>query len=287
MSSVLTATPTELDIIAVRQGLSWAQSWSNGPVLCRLGNGTMSFVVVNERRFLASWSWPLPQAEGMRFFLIPPFVANTINNPAAYNATALQVMLRKNLVGMVISAGREEFRLQWRWDPSTFKAPKAFDQMLKPPTEEMRMSYVTVADAVHLAIANLGQMSMEDGMGFEDAVIQIDFAPGQFNIQGQTVNEGTSQRYYFDPRLVLRSLEVSRGEAVGFSIQPVGKERAILFFTTQREHWRMHCAVLSIQRTAGAKPSTTLQVRESSPMKSNGVWVLPKGSYEKIRRGRF
>lgn len=276
MASVLTDHPIALDIKAVRKGLGWAQSWSSGTVLCRIHKERFQLIAVTQKEFLASWSWKLPGITTSAFFLIPPFVAATITNPMSYEAEGLEVMVRKTVAGLIIRQGKQEFRLQWRWDPSTFKAPPFFDQMLQPPTDMMKTPYVAIADVVHLAIANLGNIEGAQDINFDDAAIQIDFSPGQFNVEGKSVTADGNHRYFFDPRLVIRGMEVSRGDQVGFSIEPVASERALLYFTTEREGCHIHCAMLSSLYHSTNMPATTLTIRETRPPMADGAWILPR-----------
>lgn len=272
MPSILTDTPIQLDLTAVRKGLSWAQSWSTGPVLCRIRNQKMQFIAVNDRRFLASWAWDLPNTEANFFFLIPPFVIATITSPAAYDADSLQVIVRKNLAGLILGQGKQEFRLQWRWDAATFHPPPSFEQMLQMPTDILQAPYVAIADVVHLALANLViETSEHPG---EQAAIEIDFSPGQFNIDGLSVTMGQAHRFFFDPRMVTRGMEIARGDQIGFAMQPVSQDRVILYFTSERDGCRIHVAIFSLPSQNQSFATTTLTLQETPT--SGGVFVMPR-----------
>lgn len=271
MASILTTDPIPLDIQAVRKGLSWAQSWTSEPVLCRIKDEKMYLIAVSQQRFLVSWAWSLPGITNAQFFLIPPFVISTITNTAAYTADALAVMLKKNVAGLIIKQGKQEFRLQWRWTPDSFKAPKYFEQMLNPPPQMVQSSYLAIADVVHLAIANLGQINATEEVSFEEAVIEI-------NLPTDESDRPTNIRYYFEPRLVIRGMEVTRGDPIGFAMQPLEGNRAILHFTTQREDYFIHCAILSTAIKSAWAPSTSITVRETRPPMADGAWILPRRS---------
>ena len=76
--------PIPLDIVAIRRGLGWAQSWTSGPVLCVINDEKLRLVVVDQEHFLACWSLPLPGIQQTHFFLIPSFVSKTLaGQPAA------------------------------------------------------------------------------------------------------------------------------------------------------------------------------------------------------------
>lgn len=268
MSSVLTAKPIVLNIQAMRRGLSWAQSWSSEPVLCRIKDEKMYLVAVSQKQFLVSWAWPLPGVMESHFFLIPPFVISTITNPAAYSADGLAVMLKKNVAGMIINQGKQEFRLQWRWSADSFRAPKSFEKMLNPPANIVQSSYLAIADVVHLAIANLGNMNVSEEVSFDSAVIEVNLP--------MTEENPDNTRYFFDPRLVLRAVEVTRGDSIGFAMQPIEGKKAIVHFMTQREDYFIHCAILSTSVKSEWAASTTLTVRETRPPMADGAWILPR-----------
>jgi len=71
-------------------------------------------------------------------------------------------------------------------------------------------------------------------------------------------------------------MEIARGDQVGFSIEPVTPERALLYFTTEREGCHIHCAMLSSQFHATNMPATTLTIRETRPPMADGAWILPR-----------
>ncbi len=239
--------PIRLNPQATRLGLGWAQSWTNGPILCVITPEAMRFTVVGERRFVASWEWTEDTQAGYSFFLIPPFVASTLASQSAYEIRGLRVRINRTHVALTVRDPGGEYVIQWRWRATSFEAPPFFDQMAAPPTESLEEAYVAVADAVHLAIANLGRLEATEQVDRQDLAIMVDFTPGQFKIDGQPITASDEQRYYFDPRLIVRGLEIVRGRRVGFSLSetPVPGQ-AILYMASQRDRWGVHCALLSL-----------------------------------------
>jgi hypothetical protein len=283
MSIFQSTTSIPLNIEAFRTGLAWAQSWTpDGAVLCTLGHRTLRLTAVDDKKFLATWTYPMPNApDAPLFFLLPRFIVQTMCSPAVWNATGLQVILHKNLVGMIIHEGKQEFRLQWRWTASDFKAPRAFARMNLVPDIMTNAPYVAVADIVHLAIASLIQtLEAEEPTPQQDAVL-IDFAPSLLNIGGSTVSSGTNgttNQYYFNSRMVLRGLEIVRENQISFSIQPIrDNQQAILYFACRRKNWQIHCALLSVG-TKQVKTDIVMQIRETRPPMMDGAWVLPTRS---------
>ena len=240
--------PIRLNPETVRQGLGWAQSWTSGPVLCVATADALRFVVVNERRFIASWEWAEETDATYSFFLIPPFVANTLAAHTAYGITGLRVRTNRNHIALSVRDDQGEYVIQWRWQAAAFEAPPFFDQMSQPPQTTLEeKTYMAIADAVHLAIANLGRLEAMEQINRQNLAIVVDFAPGHFNIDGQPIVGHDAQRFYFDPRLIMRGLEVARGRQIGFALTPTDVPgQSILHMISQRENWRIHCALLSI-----------------------------------------
>ncbi len=239
--------PIRLNPQATRLGLGWAQSWTQGPILCVVSPEAIRFSVASERRFIASWEWSEETDSPHRFFLLPPFIASTLAGPAAYHIVGLRARINRTHVVLTVRDDYGEYVLQWRWQASAFQAPPFFDQMIHPPGETLQETYIAVADAVHLAIANLGRLEAMEQVERQNLAIAVDFAPGRFRIDGQPITLGDDQQYYFDPRLIVRGLEIVRGKHIGFSLaRTPTSEQAILYMTSQRDQWRIQCAILSI-----------------------------------------
>jgi len=240
--------PLRLNPQIVRQGLGWAQSWTDGPILCVITPESVGFAVVNEQRFVAGWEWAEDTGAPYRFFLIPPFIASTLSGHKAYEFTGLRVRTNRNYVAVTVRDAHGEYVLQWRWQAASFPAPVFFEQMVQVPEETVeRRTFVAIADAVHLAIANLGRLEAIEEFDRRQLAIVIDFAPGHFKIDGQPITLGDEQRYYFDPRLIMRGLEIVRGRHIGFSVASTTVPgQSILYMTSERDNWRLYCSMLSI-----------------------------------------
>ncbi len=256
----------------IRIGLSWALHWSSGPILCMILPKSTRLVVVNDHRFVASWEWFEETDAKPCFFLIPPFVASTLTSPASWDILRVDVSLRKNTVLMTMYDDFGVYVLQWRWDPWTFQAPEAFQQMMTQPEDMVQTEYVHVADAVHLAVANLGRMEGLERIQRERLAMAIDFTPGRLSIDGRQIVAGDSQRYYFDPRLVIRGLEVARARGISFSMARIASgEHAILYINSEREQWQVRCAILSLNIHETRLPS----YGEQAPDIYNGSRLSP------------
>jgi hypothetical protein len=240
--------PLRLNPQVIRLGLGWAQSWTDGPILCVITPEATRFVVVSERRFIASWEWAEETDSPYRFFLIPPFIASTLASHTANSITGLRARMNRTHVALTVRDDHGEYVLQWRWRAASFEAPPFFDQMAQTPNETMEeKTYVAIADAVHLAIANLGRLEAMEQIDRQNLAIVVDFEPGHFKIDGQPITVSGEQRYYFDPRLIVRGLEVVRGKHIAFSVaETLIPDQSILYMISERDNWRVQCALLSI-----------------------------------------
>lgn len=268
--------PIWLNPHVMRTGLSWALSWTNGPILCVVSPGSTRFIVVNDQSFLASWEWAEETGTESRFFLVPPFVARTLAGPAAWDLLRLRAALHRNNVALTLHDAGGEYLLQWQWDAHSFKAPRVFDLMTAQPKETLQAGYVAIADAVHLAVANLGRMEGLEQVQRERLAMLIDFAPGRLSIDGQEIMTGDPHRFYFDPRLVIRGLEIARGRTIGFAMTRLESTRqAILYMNSERDNWQVRCALLSIRLPPGTS-ITTYEVTERERARDGGGLISPR-----------
>lgn len=273
--SVFASKPIALDLTAMRTGIGWAQSWTKRPILCTISDGWMRLMVVENRRFLASWAWPMPDFEGKVFFLIPRFVAKTIASPATWEADSMEVVLNSRVVGLILREGQQEFRLQWRWNPHDFDAPPEFGMMSRIPDTIVRTPYIALADVIHLAIHNLVNTTVAENLLQNENAILIDFTPGQINIDGESIAHGRQSRYYFNPRMIIRGLEIVRERQVGFAMKRIGRgDESILYLSSQRDRWQVHCALHSVAVSSPEQSSNPpMRVRETRPPLANGSWL--------------
>lgn len=252
-----------LDPQTVRQGISWALPWTNGPILVVVTPESIRFQVVNEHRFVATWEWMVPTHSAPRFFLIPPFVASILAAPNATRLTSIHVQIDRTRVSLLLRDKHGEYIVQWQWDGASFAAPPFFDQMAHAPREMLeRQTFIAIADAVHLAIANLGRLEAMEQVNRQNLAIVVDFSPGHFKIDGQPITVGHEQRYYFDPRLIVRGLEIARGKHIGFAVSTTPQDGlSVLYMTSERENWHIQSSLLSLQ----PDESTTILTQQVRP----------------------
>lgn len=268
--------PIKVDPVAMRTGLAWAQSWTKGHILCKLGEGALTFMVADADGFLAVWSWPAPEYNRSLFFLIPPFVAKTLSGRAAWELEDMRVLINRNAVGMIFHAQREEFRLQWKWHAKDFRSPAHFRKMSRQPDMMVRAPYVNLADVIHLAIANMINPALVEDIPPDQPQggILIDFMPGQINIDGEMLSQQSQQaRYYFNPKMLMRGLEIVREAHLGFTIQEIIPGRqAALYLACEREGWSIHTAIHSVG-VSHSSQQPTMRIRETRPPMQDGSWL--------------
>ncbi len=266
-----------LDVGALRNGLAWAQSWTQQHILCRIGEGNLTFMVAERDGFLAAWSWNAPTLSEPAFFLIPPFVAKLLSGRAMWDVQELKIMTHRNAVGAMLYAGqRQPVRLQWHWHAADFGSPSHFKLMSRLPDMMISAPYVNLADVIHLAIANVISPGITEDGDPEPVPsgILIDFMPGQINIDGESVHSQSLQqaRYYFNPKMLIRGLEIVRSSHLSFAIRESKRSQsAVLYMACQREGWNIHCAIQSVG-VSRAAPSN-VKIRETRAPMEGGSWL--------------
>jgi hypothetical protein len=187
----------------------------------------------------------------------------------------LEVVSHRNVVGLILTADGQEFRMQWRWSAQEFQSPPEFKIMSHLPDTMLNAPYVNLADVIHLAIANVIKVFNETDENIEKPgeAILIDFMPGQINIDGETVSQGNQARYYFHPRMLMRGLEIVRERQVGFAIRPVDQGKsAILYLSCQRNKWQIHCAISSVGVNLDAPGMPPMAIRQTRTPLQDGSW---------------
>ena len=164
--------------------------------------------------------------------------------------------------------------MQWVWKASDFQAPPTFTVMSQLPDIMVSAPYVSLADMVHLSMANLIKVMSEDsneGIQSQDAIL-IDFVPGHINIDGESITGPQQARYFFNPRMLMRGMEVVRENQISFAIQPTHRgQDSILYLASHRQGWQIHCALISVN-VMGAVPMPAIRIRETRPPMQDGSW---------------
>jgi hypothetical protein len=75
----------------------------------------------------------------------------------------------------------------------------------------------------------------------------MDFGSPTLRIDGQEIEVGSRNQYYFDPRLIIRALEFIKSDTVEVGLTKVAEpNRAFLSILAKQDGYTLHCALLSI-----------------------------------------
>jgi len=146
---------------------------------------------------------------------------------------------------LVDHLGSHEIR--WKSDLASFPAPPEFSELLKVPDVLIDVPYLRISDAIHQAVAKLVRLESDEQVSQSKLAILIDLDFGRLSVNGQEIVVGKSRQYYFDPRLVIRALEVIKDRTIRVGISPIQDvPRAYLSFLAEQEGWTVQCSLLSI-----------------------------------------
>jgi hypothetical protein len=230
-------------------GLQRATSRSEEPVLCFIRGDRIKFVSVSGLRLVVSWETQLRKPAPHKLtFLIPPLAARLLSNEAVCSQVAVEIITWGDQVVAQLTDHLGKYDLRWESNLSGFPAPDGFGELLQIPPVLMEVPFIKMSDATHGAIAKLVRIESDDQVSPTKLAILVDIDFGRFRLDGQEIVTTASQRYYFDPRLVIRSLEFLKGKTVQLGITPLAgiKSRAYLSFVEQQGDWTVHCSLLSI-----------------------------------------
>lgn len=215
------------------------------PLLCLLRGQICKLAVVSDRRLVVSWqTHRLPSEQGDTFFLIPNDIVQALSRPEFH--TPLEARLNGQDISLA-SRQNPEALLQWSSDPRRLDAPPQFGDMLLPPRQTMEVDYVPFSEALHRAVSRLVTKEAEENVYRNKLAILFSFHNGGITIDGEEITSGLPDRLYFDPRLIIRSLEFLTCPKIGLGLTPLGLgQRAILFLSSTEGAWTTHCALLSI-----------------------------------------
>jgi hypothetical protein len=268
-----------LEARVLSAGIRQASARSDEPLLCIARGNRISFVAVSGLRLVASWEFPLPRrVDPSAVLVIPPMIVNhLLALPSAEGALHGPGMDMVDLIlspcdrrpsDFVKSASEDRhlrggddvalithdelgyYELHWRSDPRAFPAPPQMSRLLIVPTALVRLSYVQVSDAVHQAVIQLVGMESQHQIHRTKLAIMVSLADGHLMATGQEIGSRAVDQYYFDPRLVIRALEMVKAEYVELGLTVLGPKSAFLSivnrFPVMGEDCVVHCALLSI-----------------------------------------
>jgi hypothetical protein len=239
--------PLELDPRIVRAGLRRAMTRSGDTLLCVVNPSSLRCIGISGLRMMISWEHPIQGPKTSRFFVFPRLAVQVLTSMVGQELTALALANIGTQTVAQMQDQRGRYELRWPADLRQFMVPPEFTQMLTPPPSMIPTTYLALSDAAHQAVADLLNLQATQGVPADKLAILVDFAASHLTLDGRTIVHGARGTFYFDPRLIIRALELFRSNELQVGIQPlpVG-HRAVLTVLAEQEGWRAHCAILSI-----------------------------------------
>jgi hypothetical protein len=230
-------------------GVRKASSRSEEPILCLIKPGTIRFVALSGLRLVVSWEAKLRRpAPGNLAFTIPPTVADLLSSEVIRSQAGVSVTLGGDGdVTLRLTDHLGSYEIRWQSDLASFPAPSEFSKLVKMPQALIDVPYLKISDAAHQAVAKLARMESESQIDRTKLAILVTLDLGRLTVNGQEIVGTGSSQYYFDPRLVIRALEVVRERIISVGITPLaGERRAYISLLAKQEGWTVHCSLLSI-----------------------------------------
>jgi hypothetical protein len=227
-------------------GIRRAASRTKEPILCILKGKAMNFVAPGGLRLVVLWQFDLKRSlSDSAVFTVPPMIASFLATEAIRDTIEIEV--DEDMVTVVTQDRWGRYELRWPSDVAAFTAPEEFSRLLVRPSHLMEVSYLHLSDIVHEAVAKLVPMESERQIHPTKLAVLIDFGSPTLRVDGQEIEVGMRNQYYFDPRLIIRALEFIKSDTVQVGLTKVtDPNRAFLSILAQQEGYTVHCALLSI-----------------------------------------
>jgi hypothetical protein len=239
--------PIELDPQVMRTGLKRAMTRGRDTLLCVVGPVSIRFIGISGLRMMVSWEHPTAGPSSSQFFVFPPLAIHLLTSALGQELSRITLSTtgRNTVLGM--ADAHSQYEMRWRADLRQFLAPPEFTQMLAVPKGIITISYLSLSDAAHQAVANLVNLQSMQNVTTDKLAILMDFSSSRLTLDGRTIVNGASGAYYFDPRLLIRALEIIKSNTlrVGMMPLPVG-HRAVLTLLADQDGWHVQCALLSV-----------------------------------------
>ena len=228
-------------------GVTQAISRSQDPVLCIIRPSDVTFAAVSGLRLVVSWQFQLYEMLPVgAVFVIPPAIASFLTANAV--RTRVELVIRGQAITLALQDDLGRYELRWKSDVASFPAPPEINHLLTVPDNLIEVSYLTISDAAHRAVAKLTTMESLGQIHRTKLAILVDFSHSRLAINGQEIQGGPKARYYFDPRLIIRALEFLKTDTIRVGVTPLlrGNHRGFFSIVTDQDGYRVHCALLSI-----------------------------------------
>ena len=237
----------EVEPRIMRTGLKRAMARSGETLLCAIGPTSIRFIGITGLRMMVSWEHPMTGRPEPHFYVFPRLAIHLLTSMLGQGLEKITLTTAGQQVILGLRDERGQYELRWHDDLRQFLVPPEFTQMLVTPPSMIDTDYLSLSDAAHQAVAHLGTLQSTYNLPKEKLAIRVDFSASHLTLDGRTIIHGASGTYYFDPRLIIRALELIKSNTlrVGMMPLPVGR-RAVLTLLANQEGWHMRCALLSI-----------------------------------------
>jgi hypothetical protein len=246
-SKTVDLAPIEIDPQVMRAGLKHALTRSGDTVLCVIGRASIRFIGISGLRMMVSWEHPFTGPRSPRFYVFPRFAVHLLSSMLGQELTGLTLATVGPQAIMGMSDERGHYELRWQADLRQFMVPPEFSQMLAIPKAMITTTYLSLSDAAHQAVANLVNLQSMYDIPEEKLAILVDFGASHLTLDGRTIVHGISGAFYFDPRLIIRALELIKANTLQIGMAPLSLgHRAVLTLLAEQENWHVQCALLSV-----------------------------------------
>jgi hypothetical protein len=228
-------------------GIRQASARSDEPILCIGRRNSLTFVAVSGLRLVVSWEFILPmQIERPAIFVIPPMIVNHLLAVTGPSTDKADLVLEGNSVALITSDELGSYELRWRSEPGGFLAPPEMSRLLVMPAVLTRLGYLQVSDAIHQAVIQLVDMESHRKIHRTRLAVMVALSDGHLTVTGQEIETRATNRYYFDPRLVIRALELVKADHVEIGLTSLSPRSAFLSIVSRQPDRMVHGALLSI-----------------------------------------
>jgi len=239
--------PIEIEPRLLRTGLKRAMTRNRDTVLCILSPTKLRLISVSSLRMMVSWEHPIAGPQRPQYYVFPALVTHLLTGPLGQELQRVTLSLAGKDVSLGMADADNEYQWRWQADLRQFYAPPEFTQMITVPKGLLTISYLSLSDAAHQAVANLVNLQSLQDIPPEKLAILIDFSSSQMTLDGRSIVRGISGAFYFDPRLIIRALEIVKANTLQVGVTPLpAGHRAVLTLLARQDQWRVQCALLSV-----------------------------------------
>jgi len=220
---------------------------SRDALLCVAGPRSIRFIGISSPRMMVSWEHPLTGPDSPQFYVLPPLVTHLLTSALGQELARITLGTAGKSVTLGMTDEHGQYEMRWPADLRQFLAPPEFSHMLAMPKGMVTINYLSLADAAHQAVADLVNMQSAQNIPADKLAILVDFSASRLTLDGRTIVHGTSGTFYFDPRLIIRALEVIKSNILRVGMTPLPTaHRAVLTLVADQGDWHVQCALLSI-----------------------------------------